>query len=61
MPGFLGTRGTLMLDLVVVAMAVTLPLMLGSVYVVRTQETLPSAQAASAGTICRLAGHDLGF
>ncbi len=38
MPGFLGTRGTMMLDLVVVAMAFALPLMIGSIYLVRSKK-----------------------
>jgi uncharacterized membrane protein YozB (DUF420 family) len=35
LPGFLGTRGSLMLDLVVVAMAVILPVLAWSVWLVR--------------------------
>lgn len=38
MPGFLGTRGTLMLDLVVVAMAITLPALACSIYLVRARK-----------------------
>ena len=37
LPGFLGTRGSLMLDLVVVAMAAILPVLAYSIYLVRYQ------------------------
>lgn len=35
MDGFLGTRGSLMIDLVVLAMVVVIPLLLGSIYLAR--------------------------